>query len=57
MGIQAMIGFQIVGYILLIYVVYKLIRTFFRIAKSLEGIDETLYKINIKLEDKNNSKK
>ena len=41
---------------LIVYFVFKLIFTFFRIAKALEGIDETLYQIHNKLEDKSKSK-
>lgn len=38
-----------------VYFIIKLIFTVFRIAKALEGIDETLYQIHNKLEDKSKS--
>jgi len=38
-----------------VYFIFKLIFTIFRIAKALEGIDETLYQIHNKLEDKSES--
>ncbi len=40
---------------LMVYFIFKLIFTIFRIAKALEGIDETLYQIHNKLEDKSKS--
>ncbi len=47
---QVAIGFAF------IYFIIKLIFTIFRIAKALEGIDETLYQIHNKLEDKSKNK-
>jgi len=42
------------GFVFIFFII-KLIFTIFRIAKALEGIDETLYQIHNKLEDKSKS--
>lgn len=47
---------QVVFGFLIVYFIIKLIFTIFRIAKALEGIDETLYQIHNKLEDKSKNK-
>lgn len=53
MNMYITVVLQVTGYLILIYFIFKLINTAFRIAKALEGIDETLYQIHNKLEDKN----
>lgn len=55
MNIQLTVLIQAVIMITVIVIAIRLIFVFFRIAKSLEGIDETLYQIHNKLEDKNKS--
>ena len=55
MSIYWTIFAQVAFVFALIYFVIKLIRTVFRIAKALEGIDETLYQIHNILEDKSKS--
>ena len=55
MGIQLAVLFQILITIIIITIAIKLVMVFFRIAKSLEGIDETLFQIHNKIEDKSHN--
>ena len=55
MNLEIAVILQFIFTIFVVIVIIKIIMVFFRIAKALEGIDETLYQIHNKLEDKSKS--